>query len=419
MFEIGFSWIYLVDNDTFIQTIIDTTRIDNYFVYVLNNGTKFSYKEDSIILFFENGKTYLYKPNVSSWSDTISNRIFVYNSKIEDRKIIVEQKIFERNNLKSYQILEFNLKLLNIRRILKYPYEKEWILIGYKQPTIDKILNFLLNNLTSYGTFKAYEKFKYGAIEMYNSTFYNAFLIDVFKNWLYFSPIKDSLENISLNSILKYKKGNYIWTYWIDREIAPDFDDISLHSIALNIKNYNTDENKHLFKNYFKNECYLTWIGDSLIPIKWLGSIIDNRECDCIVNLNIFRYLKDKNLCLYLKKCYNQFNQMKDKWYLDPGFWFLYFYSKSYIEGNICKEINVKEKVLELLKNYKNLTFRQKLLLSASSNVLNIRNNYLDSLRFELKDNLLNDGGMPAMYYTPDNINRILPSLLYIDAIRF
>ncbi len=54
---------------------------------------------------------------------------------------------------------------------------------------------------------------------------------------------------------------------------------------------------------------------------------------------------------------------MRDMYYLDPGFWFLYFYSKGYVRG--------KEKILELLKNYKNLTFRQKLLISASANVWN------------------------------------------------
>ncbi|MEO0203080.1 MAG: hypothetical protein ABIL37_05090 [candidate division WOR-3 bacterium] len=419
MFEIGFCWIYITENDTFVQKIIDTTRIGNYLVYVLDNGTKFTYVADSIILFVNNGKTYLYKPNKKAWSDTIFDRIFDYKADFKDGKIIVEQKVLKKNRLISYQILEFNLKLLNTRRILKYPEKREWKLIGYKQPTIEKMLDFLENNITPFGTFKAYEKFKYRAIEEYISTIYSAFLIEIFYNWPYISNVKDMLEDISLNAILKYRKENYIWTYWVDREIAPDFDDISLHSIALNIKGYNTDENKKLFRYYFKNECYLTWIGDSLIPIKWLGSIIDNRECDCIVNLNIFRYLKDKNLCPYLRKCFMKFNKMKDKWYLDPGFWFLYLYSKAYVNQDICDGIDIKKEVLKFLGKYKNLSFRQKLLLSASANVLNIKSVHLDKLRIELRDSILEDGGMPPMFYTPDNFNRILPTLIYIDAIRF
>jgi len=384
--------------------------------YVLNNGTKFSLVMDSLILFYNDKKTYLYKPNLEFWIDTIGSRVFVYKSKKETEKIIIEQKIFEKDNLLSHQILEFNLKLLNLRRILKYPYYKEYKLLGYKQPSVDKILNFLLNNITNYGTFRAFEKFKYRGIEEYISTYYNAILLDIFKNWLYFSKMKDSLEKVSLNSILKYKKDNYIWTYWIDREIAPDFDDISIHSIALNLYNYNTEQNKSLFNNYFKNECYLTWLGDSLIPIRWLGSVINNKNCDCVVNVNIFRYLKDKKLCPFLKKCFLKFNNMNENYYLDPGYWFLYFYSKAYVK---CEEIEFKAKIMDLLKNYKNLTFRQKLLLCATLNNLNIRNVYLDSLRIELKNELKEDYGMPFMFYTPDNFNRILPTLIFLDCIKF
>jgi len=205
MFEVGFEWIFLSNNnDTLIQKIIDTTKIQNYVVYVLNNGTKFSLVGDSLILFYNDKKTYLYKPNLEFWIDTIGSRVFVYKSKKESEKIIIEQKIFEKESLLSHQILEFNLKLLNLRRILKYPYYKEYKLLGYKQPSVDKILNFLLNNITNYGTFKAFEKFKYGRIEEYISTYYNAILLDIFKNWLYFSKMKDSLEKVSLNSILKY-----------------------------------------------------------------------------------------------------------------------------------------------------------------------------------------------------------------------
>ncbi len=421
MLEIGFEWIFTNGTDTIIQKIVDTTRIGNYLVWVLNNGIKFSYVLDSLILFYNGKKTYLYKPGVNSWQDKILNKIFVYNVKNENDRIIVEQKVLEGKTLKTHQVLYFNQKLLNIKRILKYPYYQEWKLIGYRQPTVDKVLKFLISSLNEYKTFRAFEKFKYRGVEEYVSTYFSSILIDVFDNWLYFSEIKDSLERISIEAILKYAKEEYIWTYWIDREIAPDLDDISVHSIALNLKGYNTDVNKKYFKNYFKEDkgCYLTWIGDSLIPIRWLGSVIDNRDCDCVINVNIFRYLKDKRLCSFLKKCYSMFNKMYEKYYLDPGFWFLYFYSKSYVRDNRCEEIEIKDIILSILKKYKFLSLRQKLLISSSANILNIKSNYLDSLRIELIKRLREDGGMPFMFYTPDNFNRILPTLLFIEAIKF
>jgi|GEM_PF-1004420 len=418
MFEIGLELIY---NDTIIQRIIDTTTILNYKVFVVqlkNSRFFFSIKGDSIILFINGFKTYLYKGDSKFWSDKVGDETYKYTLE-NDSFIRIRREIYKSSKLKLIDSLIFTKSFLSIRRIIIYPYNYEYKLSYYKSPTIEKILNFLLKNVNEYGTFLVYEKFRYGTIETYISTYHNAFGLDVLRNLKFYkSKLKDSLEKILLNSILKYKKPGGIWTYWIDREIAPDFDDISIHSLVLKLYDIPFEKNDTLFKKFFKTDknCYLTWLGDSIIPIRWLGSIINNKDCDCIVNLNIFRYLGDKNLCSYLNECYKSLNNMKDKWYLDPLFWFFYFYSKSSYK---CQELNISKDVELLLKEYDRLSFRQLVLLLSSANIMNIRNLYFDLAREKLKHFIQNDGGMPFMFYTPDNFNRILPTFISIDAFKF
>lgn len=107
---------------------------------------------------------------------------------------------------------------------------------------------------------------------------------------------------------------------------------------------------------------------------------------------------------------------MKDKWYLDTLFWFFYFYSKSSYK---CQELNISKDVELLLKEYDRLSFRQLVLLLSSANIMNIRNLYFDLAREKLKHFIQNDVGMPFMFYTPDNFNRILPTFISIDAFKF
>ncbi len=101
--EIGLKWFFIRNNiDTLVQTIIDTTTIENYKVFTISLNKNVNYvfiSKDSIILFLNKSKTYIFRSDKNYWEDTIGSEIYKYKKYFSSDTIIVEQKIFERNKL--------------------------------------------------------------------------------------------------------------------------------------------------------------------------------------------------------------------------------------------------------------------------------------------------------------------------------
>ncbi len=133
--------------------------------------------------------------------------------------------------------------------------------------------------------------------------------------------------------------------------------------------------------------------------------------CDCVVNVNVFRFSGDKSLCEFLENCFNK--NMKTFTYYHPRYFFYYFYSKAVKEGLSCK-IKIKENLEEKLS--KDLDGLPLILTFTSSTILGLEANKIRPIYGKVQKLLMEDYGSPT-YTDYTFISRTLPTVILLEGL--
>jgi hypothetical protein len=247
---------------------------------------------------------------------------------------------------------------------------------------IDTLLNFLTVNLTPYGVFKAFYTDGRGVKEDLNVFFNFVFLDAVWEFRGKYPKIKLISDSI-LKATLKYRPEGDMWRYWIKEDIYPDFGDIALGSLVL--KKYGLNVSPQVFDTISK---YRT---RSCVFLFKAPYDYENKRCDCIVNINVFRFTRDTTLCPYIRKCWEKIGSLASYTYEYAPYFFYYFYSKALREGLSCG-FDIKDRVMRELKN-DTLSGLPLILTFASASILGIRGEDMENAYRRIKGSLLEDGG--------------------------
>jgi len=245
---------------------------------------------------------------------------------------------------------------------------------------IDTLLNFLTANLTPYGVFKAFYTDGRGVKEDLNVFFNFVFLDAVWEFRGKYPKIKLISDSI-LKATLKYRPEGDMWRYWIKEDIYPDFDDIALGSLVL--KKYGLNVSPQVF--------------DTISKYRTRSSPYDyeNKRCDCIVNIKVFRFTRDTTLCPYIRKCWEKIDNLASYTYEHAPYFFYYFYSKA-LRGGLSCGFDIKDRVMRELKN-DTLSGLPLILTFASASILGIRGEDMENAYRRIKGSLLEDGG-PSIF---------------------
>ncbi len=253
---------------------------------------------------------------------------------------------------------------------------------------IDTLLSFLSLSLTSDGTFSAF--YSDGrTIKEDRNVFFNFVFLDAVWSFREKYPRIKSLSDKVLKFTLRYRPEGDMWRYWVNEEIYPDFDDISLGSLVL--QKYGIKVDPQVFDTILK---YRT---KSCVFLFKSNYDYEKKRCDCIVNINVFRFTKDTTLCPYIRKCWEKIEKLASYTYEHASYFFYYFYSKALSEGLSCG-FDVKERIVGELKN-DTLSGFPLILTFTSASILGIRGNDVDRAYQKIRANLLEDGGPKQEVY--------------------
>ncbi len=226
---------------------------------------------------------------------------------------------------------------------------------------IDTLLSFLSLSLTSDGTFSAF--YSDGrTIKEDRNVFFNFVFLDAVLSFREKYPRIKFLSDKVLKFTLRYRPEGDMWRYWVNEEIYPDFK-VAKSCVFLFKSNYDYEK----------------------------------KRCDCIVNINVFRFTKDTTLCPYIRKCWEKIEKLASYTYEHASYFFYYFYSKALSEGLSCG-FDVKERIVGELKN-DTLSGFPLILTFTSASILGIRGNDVDRAYQKIRANLLEDGGPKQEVY--------------------
>lgn len=278
---------------------------------------------------------------------------------------------------------------------------------------IDTLITFLSVNVTLLGIFKGFWSDGENKYED-NSIFFNFVFLDAVYNFREKYPRIKTLSDSVLKWTIKYRPKGDMWVYWVDKKIYPDFDDITLGSLVL--KKYGFKPAKAVvdtINKYRTKNC--VFLFKSPYDVR-------NKRCDCIVNINAFRYLRDTSICHYLKRCWEKIDKLASYTYEYARYFFYYFYSKALAEGLSCG-FNIKNKVLRELKS-DTLQGLPLVLLFTSASILGIKDTSLDKAYERIISTLKDDGGLPEYryFYIYGNKNfsffgRTLPTIIFLEGV--
>ncbi|MEO0154789.1 MAG: hypothetical protein ABIL27_06590 [candidate division WOR-3 bacterium] len=281
---------------------------------------------------------------------------------------------------------------------------------------VDTLTTFLAANVTSFGTFKAFWS-EGGKIYEDNNVFFNFVFLDAVYDFREKYPKIKALSDSILKWTLKYRPKGDMWVYWVDREIYPDFGDISLGSLVLEKYGFKPSPNvRDTIDKYRTKTC--VFLFKAPYDVK-------NKRCDCIVNINAFRYLKDKSICEYLSRCWGKIDKLASYTYEYAGYFFYYFYSKA-LKGGLSCNFDIKERILSELKS-DTLRGLPLILVFTSASILGIRDSLVDKAYEKISSTLMRDGGLPEYkyfyIYNPQGDNfysffgRTFPTIIFLEGV--
>lgn len=281
---------------------------------------------------------------------------------------------------------------------------------------VDTLIAFLVTNITPFGTFKAFWSDGEKTYED-NNVFFNFVFLDAIYDFRGKYPKIKTLSDSVLKWTLKYRPKGDMWVYWVDRKIYPDFDDISLGSLVLRKCGLKpSPEVKDTIDKYRTKTC--VFLFKTPYDVK-------NKRCDCIVNINALRYLRDKSICNYLNRCWGKIDKLASYTYEYAKYFFYYFYSKALKEGLTCN-FDIKDRVLSELKS-DTLRGLPLILTFTSASILGIRDPSVDKAYKKISSTIMEDGGLPEYkyfyIYSPQGYNdysffgRTFPTIIFLEGV--
>ncbi len=226
----------------------------------------------------------------------------------------------------------------------------------------------------------------------------------------------ERLRGRILKNTLKYRPRGDMWKYWVDRDIYPDFDDISVGSLVLRKYGYKVSKGViDTINKYRISNC--VFLFKSPMDVR-------ERRCDCIANINVFRFTKDTTICSYLRKCFKKIDVLASYTYEYARYFFYYFYSKALKEGLSCG-FDIKDRVMKELKS-DTLKGLPLILTFTSGAILGLKGEYMKKAYDKIRGTLLPDGGAPPYkyfyYISPSDIEfsfygRTLPTIIFLEGV--